>query len=85
MQAPGGYDINLSTKVINVNTLAQSFSVLYREGMGKRGPEKQYPARLHVATTHEQIAKLRQAATAKRETVSEYVRRLVAKALDTSK
>ena len=49
--------------------------------MGKRGPEKQYPARLHVATTHEQLDGLRQAAKAKGETVSEFVRRELIKAL----
>ena len=49
--------------------------------MGKRGPEKQYPARLHVATTYEQLDELRQVATAKGETVSEFVRRWIAKGL----
>ena len=50
--------------------------------MGKRGPEKQYPARLHVATTHEQLDRLRQAATVKGQMVSELVRELIAKALE---
>ena len=49
--------------------------------MGKRGPEKQYPARLHVATTDEQLDELRQVAKARGQTVSEFVRFWLAKAL----
>jgi predicted DNA-binding protein len=50
--------------------------------MGKRGPEKQYPARLHLATTDEMTDRLRRTAKANGKTVSEYVRRLIAKALE---
>lgn len=64
--------------------LHKVFQAIYR-GMGKRGPEKQYPARLHVATTHEQLDGLRQVAKAKGETVSEAVRQLIAKALEQDK
>lgn len=53
--------------------------------MGKRGPEKEYLARLHVATTHEQMDKLRRVTKAKGQTVSEFVRCLVAKALEQDK
>lgn len=50
--------------------------------MGKRGPEKQYPARLAVVTTHEQLDDLRQAAKAVGETMSEYIRRELDRAMD---
>jgi len=50
--------------------------------MGKRGPDKQYPARIAVVMSAEQKDQLHMAAWSNDETVSEMVRRLVAKEME---
>ena len=48
----------------------------------KRGPERQFDERLHLVLSAELKADLEMAAATKGETVSEYVRRLIVKALE---
>lgn len=50
--------------------------------MGKRGPERINDARLYLILPASMKDELRQASTAKGETVSDVVRQLIAKALD---
>ena len=53
--------------------------------MGKRGPDKLYEARLHLVVPLTLKARLRKAAKAKGQTISQWLRELVEQALDKPK